>query len=71
MSIFFFIWPILEARAEILEKIVGFLVDLKILKFPFEINWPLDVAAENNSRNQIAHLLKYLVNLKVQIRIQK
>ena len=33
----------LEARAEILEKIVGFLGDLKSPKGHFEINWPLSL----------------------------
>ena len=31
----------LEARAEILKKIVGFLVETITTKSPFEINWPL------------------------------
>ena len=35
----FFIWPKLGARAEIRKKIFGLLVDLKMPKFPFEINW--------------------------------
>ena len=37
--LFIFFWSdlFLEARKEIL----GFLVDLKTLKYPFEINWPL------------------------------
>ena len=35
------IWPILEARAEILTKKVHILEDWKTPKFPSEINWPL------------------------------
>ena len=37
------IWPILEARAEICQKKVHFLEDLKTPKFNSEINWPLKV----------------------------
>ena len=37
LFIFFLSDLFLEARKEIL----GFLVDLKTLKYPFEINWPL------------------------------
>ena len=32
----------LKARAEILKKIVGLLIDLKTPKGHFEINWPLE-----------------------------
>ena len=40
----FLIWTILEAREEILKKtFVGFLVDLKTPKFPFDIKLPLVV----------------------------
>ena len=35
------IWLILEARAEICQKKVHFLEDLKTPKFHSEINWPL------------------------------
>ena len=36
------IWPILDARLEILQKIsFAFLGELKPTKFPSEINWPL------------------------------
>ena len=34
----------LEASAEILNKIVGFLVQTMTPKRPFEINWPLSEA---------------------------
>ena len=39
----FFFWSslFLEARAEILKKIVGFLVATMTSKSAFEINWPL------------------------------
>ena len=37
----FLIWPLLEARAEICTKIVGYLEYLKTRKKSSEINWPL------------------------------
>ena len=36
-----FSWPLLEARAEIENIFVGFLVQMKTLEFAFEIKWPL------------------------------
>ena len=35
------IWPLLEARAEIQNIFIHFLVQMKTLKFAFEIYWPL------------------------------
>ena len=37
----FLIWTLLEVRAELKKKIVGFLVQMRTRKFVFEINWPL------------------------------
>ena len=39
---FFWFDLFLEARAEILKKIVGFLVETMTPKEHFEINWPLE-----------------------------
>ena len=41
LSYIFLIQPLLEARAEIQNIFVGFLVQMKSLKFAFEIDWPL------------------------------
>ena len=48
MKYWYFFWLdlVLEARAEILKKIIGFLEDLKAPKGHFEINWPLVFAHE-------------------------
>ena len=40
-SIFFWFGPFVEARADILKKIHGILVQTMTPKSPFEINWPL------------------------------
>ena len=43
LTLLFWFYLFLKARAEILEKIsLFFLVELKIPKGHFEINWPLD-----------------------------
>ena len=55
----FFIWSILEARAEILTKKVHFWGDLKTPKFPSEINWPL------TQKNLLNLRLKILVKFKI------
>ena len=47
------IWPILEGRAEIRQKKVHFLEDLKTPKFHSEINWPLDTYDHIDDRGQI------------------
>ena len=41
LSYIFLIWPLLEARAEIRNIFVGFLVQMKSLELAYEINWPL------------------------------
>ena len=41
VPLFFWFDLFLEARAEILKKIVGFLVQTMTPKSPFEINWPV------------------------------
>ena len=40
-NLYFWFDLFLEARAESLQKFVGFLIDLKTTKGRFEINWPL------------------------------
>ena len=47
LSYIFLIWPLLEARAEIKKYFRWFLVQMKILEFAFEINWPLPNGIRN------------------------
>ena len=42
-------WPILEAWAEILQKLVRFMGDLKTPKFLSEFNWPLISGIQNDA----------------------
>ena len=60
---FFWFDLFLEARAEILKKIVGILVETMTPKGHFKINWPL-----GNSENKFLHYGPRLVNeLKVEM----
>ena len=46
MPYFFFICLILEARANLKNNFVHFLVQMRTRKFAFKINWPLGCASE-------------------------